>query len=88
MELRDDQMRITTDDGVEHIVNILFTYDNEERGTSYVVFTEEGNDDDVMVMSYKEGSDELQYVEDEEELGEVEEVLNAFLDEQEKEENN
>ena len=36
----------------------------------------------------KEGSDELQYVEDEEELGEVEEVLNAFLDEQEKEDNN
>ncbi len=82
--LREDQMVITTDDGVEHIVNILFTYDNEERNTSYVIFTEDGNDDDVMVMKYKEGSDELLYVEDDEELDEVQEVLDAFLDEEDK----
>ena len=72
------QITIRDEEGNEHLMEILFTYDNEERGASYVFFydTEDPNQD-VIVMRYLE-SGELEPIEDDEEYDEVEEVYNAW----------
>ncbi len=82
MEITEKQMVVTDEAGVDHIVNILFTYTNEERGKSYVVFYEETNKEELIAMIYDEETKELSDIEDDEEFAEVEEVLQAFLDEQ------
>jgi len=81
MEIKDEKQMIVTDnEGKEHLMQILFTYENEERGTSYVFFydTEDPNEE-VIVMRYLE-SGELEPIEDDEEYDEVEEVFNAWQD--------
>ncbi len=81
MEIKDEKQMIVTDnEGKEHLMQILFTYDNEERGSSYVFFydTEDPNEE-VIVMRYLE-SGELEPIEDDEEYDEVEEVFNAWQD--------
>lgn len=83
MEINEKQMVITDESGLDHLVNILFTYTNEERGTSYVVFYEESNKEELIAMIYNEETKELSDIEDDEEFAEVEEVLAAFLEEQE-----
>lgn len=77
MELNEKQMSIVDGNGNEHIVEILFTYDNEERGTSYVFFYEKDNPDEVIAMKYTDDG-ELIEIEDEDEYQEVEEVFQAF----------
>ena len=81
MELKNDNEMIVTDsEGKEHLMHILFTYDNEERGCSYVFFYEVGdNEENVMVMRYT-GEGELEEISDDEEYDEVEEVFNAWQD--------
>ena len=79
MEIKNEkQMVVTDNEGKEHLMQILFTYDNEERGASYVFFydTEDPNEE-VIVMRYLE-SGELEPIEDDEEYDEVEEVFNAW----------
>ena len=79
MELKNDNEMVVTDsEGKEHLMHILFTYDNEERECSYVFFYEVGDkEENVMVMRYtSEG--ELEEIDDDEEYGEVEEVFNAW----------
>ena len=79
MEIKNEtQMVVADSEGKEHLVQILFTYDNEERGASYVFFydTEDPNEE-VIVMRYLE-SGELEPIEDDEEYDEVEEVFNAW----------
>ena len=81
MEIKNEKQMIVTDnEGKEHLMQILFTYDNEERGASYVFFydTEDPNEE-VIVMRYFE-SGELEPIEDDEEYDEVEEVFNAWQD--------
>ena len=81
MEIKNEkQMVVTDNEGKEHLMQILFTYDNEERGTSYVFFydTEDPNEE-VIVMRYLE-SGELEPIEEDEEYDEVEEVFNAWQD--------
>ena len=81
MEITNEkQMVVTDNEGKEHLMQILFTYDNEERGASYVFFydTEDPNEE-VIVMRYLE-SGELEPIEDDEEYDEVEEVFNAWQD--------
>ena len=81
MEIKNEkQMVVTDNEGKEHLMLILFTYDNEERGASYVFFydTEDPNEE-VIVMRYLE-SGELEPIEDDEEYDEVEEVFNAWQD--------
>ncbi|MFA5660284.1 MAG: DUF1292 domain-containing protein [Bacilli bacterium] len=68
---------ITDEDGVESTFVILFTYENEARGTRYVFFHEEGNEEEVMYARYYDDGS-LEYVEDEEEIAEVEEVFATF----------
>jgi len=86
MELNDHQIVVTDKDGNELLLEILFTYEHEERGKKYVFFYEKDNPDEIMVAEYTDEG-ELIEVEDEEEYAEVEEVFNAFLDEQSEEEN-
>ena len=81
MEIKNEKQLVVTDnEGKEHLMQILFTYDNEERGASYVFFydTEDPNEE-VIVMRYLE-SGELEPIEDDEEYDEVEEVFNAWQD--------
>ena len=79
MEIKNEtQMVVTDNEGKEHLMQILFTYDNEERKTSYVFFYDtEDKDEEVIVMRYLE-SGELEPIEDDEEYDEVEEVFNAW----------
>lgn len=67
---------VTDGDGKEHEMEILFTYENEERGVSYVFFFDPKDPDNVIPMRYK--GEELEEIEDEEEFEEVEEVFNAY----------
>ena len=71
------QITIIDEEGKEHLMQVLFTYDNEERKTSYVFFYDESNPDEVFAMRYKD-SGELEEIEDPDEYAEVEEVFNAF----------
>ena len=79
MEIKNEtQMVVTDNEGKEHLMQILFTYDNEERKTSYVFFYDtEDKDEEVVVMRYLENG-ELEPIEDDEEYDEVEEVFNAW----------
>ena len=81
MEIKNEnQMVVTDSEGKEHLMNILFTYDNEERKASYVFFYDsEDPNEEVIVMRYLE-SGELEPIEDDEEYDEAEEVFNAWQD--------
>ena len=45
------QITIVDEQGNEHLMQVLFTYDNEERKTSYVFFYSEENPDEVFAIS-------------------------------------
>ena len=79
MEIKNEnQMVVTDNEGKEHLMNILFTYDNDERKASYVFFYDsEDPEEEVIVMRYLE-SGELEPIEDDDEYDEVEEVFNAW----------
>lgn len=79
MKNKDNKIIITDDDGKEHTMEILFTYDNKERDASYVFFYAPNDPENVIAMRYtKDG--ELIDITDDEEYKEVEEVFNAYMD--------
>ena len=78
--INDDEIIISDESGLEKVMKILFTYENEERNKNYVFVYEEGNEDDVMAFIYNEENKSLEEIEDDEEYDEVEEVFNAFLE--------
>ena len=82
MEIKNEtQMIITDEEGKEHLMQILFTSENEERDAQYVFFYDtEDKEENVMVMRYVGELDqgELIPIEDDEEFDELEEVLNAW----------
>ena len=73
----DDEIVIYDEDGNEYLMNILFTYENEERNAEYVFLYESSSPEDVILMKYNE-EHELFEVTDEEELKEADEVLEAY----------
>ena len=75
----DKQITIIDEEGKEHLMQVLFSYDNEERKTSYVFFYDEKNPDEVFAMRYNDKG-ELEEIEDPDEYAEVEEVFNAYND--------
>jgi len=80
-----NKMFIIDDNGNEVEVDILFTFESEEYGKKYVLYQDpNGDEEEVFVSSYDDEGN-LNSVEDEEELAMVEEVLGAFIDEEEKE---
>ncbi len=76
-KLNDDQIIIYDEDGKEYLMNILFTYENEERNAQYVMVYDDASPEEVIVMRYDDNN-ELFEVTDEEELKEAEEVLEAY----------
>ena len=78
--LLDDEMLITDESGNEKVMKILFTYDSEERKKSYVFLYDEKDEENVLVFAYDEKTSSLEEIEDDEELKEAEEVLNAFYE--------
>ena len=76
-----EEKKITVIDGEgkEHIMEILFTYENEERGTKYVFFFDPADPENVIPMRYKDDGT-LEDIDDDEEYDEVEEVFNAYLE--------
>ena len=84
MEIKNEtQMVVADSEGKEHLVQILFTYENEERGAKYVFFYDtEDKEENVVVMRYvgELATGELVPIEDDEEYDEVEEVFNAWQD--------
>ena len=77
------QMVVVDNDNKEHLMQILFTSENEERGAQYVFFYDtEDPEENVIVMRYVGELDngELIPIEDDEEYDEVEEVFNAWQD--------
>jgi uncharacterized protein YrzB (UPF0473 family) len=79
MEINEKQMIVYDNEGNEVVVEILFTYESEERGCKYVLFFEEENPDEIIAMKYNDEG-ELEAIEDDEEYSEVEEVLNCYLE--------
>ena len=77
MKNENQKITIVDEQGNEHLMTVLFTYDNEERKVSYVFFYSEDNPDEVFAMRYKDNG-ELEEIEDPDEYAEVEEVFNAY----------
>lgn len=75
----ENEITLYDEDGNEYLYNILFTYENEERNTTYVFIYDNESPDDVYPFKYDENGN-IAPVEDEEELKECEEVFNAFND--------
>ncbi len=73
----DKTITVIDNEGKEHLMEVLFTYDNEERKTSYVFFFDKEADDEIYVMRYTDKK-ELIEIEDPDEYAEVEEVFNAY----------
>ena len=83
MEITNEKEMVLLDEkGNEHVVEILFTYEHEERKTNYVFFFEKENPDEVFAMRYTEDG-ELEDIEDEEEYNEILEVFNAYQEDPE-----
>ena len=81
MDIMDEkQITIMDEEGNQHVMEILFTYEHEERGKKYVFLYDKNNPDDVFPMEYNDKG-ELFEIENEEEYEEVEEVFNAFNEE-------
>lgn len=70
---------VTDSEGKEHVMEILFTYDHEERNTSYVFFFDPATPENVIAMRYNDDGI-LDEILDDEEYEEVEEVFNAFME--------
>ena len=81
MELMDEkQITIMDEDGNERVMEILFTYEHDERKKKYVFLYEKDSPEDIIAMEYNDNG-ELFEIESDEEYEEVEEVFNAFMEE-------
>lgn len=94
MEHGENQITIVDEEGNEQLCEVLFTFESEEFGKSYVLFQqvgeydeEEGPEIHAYAFTPTEDSEEgeLIPIETEEEWDMVEEMLNTFYDEQEEE---
>ena len=76
MEINDNEIVLTKENGEKEVAKILFYFHNDQRGKDYYFLYKEENPDDVIVMSSSDGSslDEV----DDEEFDEAEQVFEAF----------
>ena len=78
-----NRMIIMDDSGQEREVEILFTFDDEKNGKSYVLFTDpQDPDGNVFAYTYDEDG-KMEEVTDEKEFEMCQEVLGAFQDDEE-----
>lgn len=91
----ENNITVVDEQGNEQLCEVLFTFDSDEFGKSYVLYYPIGTEDDEddieihasAFMPNAEGEDgELMPIETDEEWDMIEEMLNTFLDEQEDEE--
>jgi len=91
--LEENHLTVIDENGQEILCEILFTFDSEEYGKDYVVysplaaeFEDEDGLRDVHVSSYMPAEDgeggSLEPIEDEQEWAMVEEVVNTFLEDE------
>ncbi|GIN38597.1 MULTISPECIES: DUF1292 domain-containing protein [Heyndrickxia] len=95
MEHGEKHITVIDEDGNEQLYEVLFTFESEEFGKSYVLYfpvgAEEDDNEEIEIHAssfiQKEDGEEgdLQPIETEEEWDMIEEMLNTFLDEQEEE---
>lgn len=76
MEINDNEIVLTKENGEKEVAKILFYFHNDQRGKDYYFLYKEENPDDVIVMSSSNGTslDEV----DDEEFDEAEQVFEAF----------
>ena len=76
-------MTITDENGQEKEVEIILTFEDDKNKKNYVLFTDANTEDDnVYAYSYDEDGNMID-IEDEEEWNMCQEVLGAFLEEDE-----
>lgn len=73
--MEDNKIYITDENGKEIEMNILFTFDANEK--NYVICFEDGKEDEVYPFTYDDDGN-LYVVEDEEELNMIDEVVASF----------
>ncbi len=79
----DKTLIITTDDGKELIVNIVFTYHSDEYNKDYVVFEDkDGVTSAAIYHDLGEGRGELSEIETDEEWNMLEDLLNKDEEEE------
>lgn len=84
--MKDNKLTIIKEDGTEELANILFTHQSEEK--NYVVF-ELIDSEEITAAIYKEnknGEGELLDIETDEEWEMLDELLDAYFDELDEEE--
>lgn len=88
-----DYITLVDEEGNESLYEILFTFDSEDFGKSYVIIYPAGSSEDdsieLQAYSYKENEDgtsgDLDPIETEEEWDMIDEVLNTFLEDEDEE---
>lgn len=99
MEHGQETMTIIDENGVEHVCEVIFTFESQDYGKSYVLYHVLGEDDEntdedaeikIHASSFiptEEGEEggELMPIESDEEWEMIEEMFNTFLDEEEEE---
>ncbi|OIK17029.1 hypothetical protein BIV60_01765 [Bacillus sp. MUM 116] len=95
MDHGENHITVVDDNGNEQLCEVLFTFDSEEFGKSYVLYYpvgEEDEEEDIEIHASafsptEDGEDgELMPIETDEEWDMIEEMLNTFLEEQDEEE--
>jgi len=82
-------LRVVDEQGNEFDYEIILTFKSDETEKSYVIYKEPGDTDEVFAASFDEeekDGGQLTPIETDEEWDMVEEVLNAFLEEEDEEE--
>lgn len=82
----DNKLYITNEEGVEEEYDIILTFTHPETDVKYVIFQEQDAGDLVYAASYTEESNiggTLTIIEDDDEFDMIQEVLDAFSDDEE-----
>lgn len=84
--LESNSLFVKDEDGTEKEMEILFTFEDEEHHKNYVIFCDpQANDEEVFASAYDDEGNLLP-VETEAEWNMIEEVLGAFQEEEEADE--
>lgn len=96
MDHGQENITVVDENGNEQLCNVLFTFESEEFGKSYVLYYPIGAEEDeneeieIHASSFSPNEDgqdgDLLPIESDEEWAMIEEMLNTFLDEEEDEE--
>jgi len=78
---KENQILIIKEDGSEVMMEILFTYEDEDTGKTYVLYFDDKNPDDVLASRYEDNGELFDLEGDEYEK--ISTILERFLDEQE-----